>query len=703
MIAQQVAGKAVRDAVFLSTYNVHHLPHAMAAASVLSLVVVAFVPMVTARVTPRRLMPILFAASGVGLILEWLLFAVSHHLGAIAIYIHTSVFGPIIITTFWSLINERFDPHTAKAAVARIGGGGTLGGVLGGLAAWRAASFIGIHSSIVMLAVINLLCFASVLAIRAPVVGPTAKGEEGRTVGDAIGLLRTAPFLRNLAILVMVGAILSSVLDYILGVQAVEDIGRGPELLAFFSLFGLVVSVLSFGVQAVLGRVAVEKVALAAHIAVLPGVVILGGAVGLAVPGLASAAILRGAEMVQRNTLFRSAYELLYTPVPELQKRATKALIDVGFDRAGTVVGSVITMVLIYVVAAERRQQVLLGAVVVLALATLPVIRNLHRGYVAALEARLRAEQADGDASAVEPEEPAREKLLHHVATIEPHDDDRGVAHEHLEAPSALLEIEAALLSGDDKQARSALERLDAKMLPAVANAILLLAHKTLYRDARAALRRLTPVVTGQLIDAMTSSEMEFAIRRRIPPILVVSPSQRVADGLVIALADPRFEVRYAAGRALMCVVERTTELYLPHERIEKIILVEVAHEQKVAATIDEESLSDEMTAPLDVMMRDRVSRALEHVFTLLAVLLGREAVRICFRALHQDDDRHRGTALEYLQTVLPSDLRDAIWPSLGETGLLPSVRPAAEVLASLTKTMSTEGDGPRAKATPDL
>ena len=44
MIAQQVAGKAVRDAVFLSNYKAVHLPHAMALGAALSLVAAAGMP-----------------------------------------------------------------------------------------------------------------------------------------------------------------------------------------------------------------------------------------------------------------------------------------------------------------------------------------------------------------------------------------------------------------------------------------------------------------------------------------------------------------------------------------------------------------------------------------------------------------------------------------------------------------------------------
>ena len=44
--------------------------------------------------------------------------------------------------------------------------------------------------------------------------------------------------------------------------------------------------------------------------------------------------------------------------------------------------------------------------------------------------------------------------------------------------------------------------------------------------------------------------------------------------------------------------------------------------------------------------------------------------------------------ALEYLQTVLPPELRDAIWPLLGEENALYSVRPARDVLNDLTRAL---------------
>jgi AAA family ATP:ADP antiporter len=84
--------------------------------------------------------------------------------------------------------------------------------------------------------------------------------------------------------------------------------------------------------------------------------------------------------------------------------------------------------------------------------------------------------------------------------------------------------------------------------------------------------------------------------------------------------------------------------------------------------------------------LKDRIDRSLEHVFTILSVHLEREPLRMAFRALHTDDKRHRGTALEYLQTILPSELRDAVWPMLGEHEPLPEPRSAQEILDDLAR-----------------
>ena len=156
------------------------------------------------------------------------------------------------------------------------------------------------------------------------------------------------PFLRALAALMALGSASSTLLDYTFSAKATQLLGTGPSLLAFFSLFGIAVSILSFIIQIGVGKVAIEKLGLMANVAALQILVVGGCALALLSPGMNSVTLLRGAEMIHRNSLFKSAYELFYTPIPDARRRVTKTIIDVGFDRIGTVLGSGVTLLVLW-------------------------------------------------------------------------------------------------------------------------------------------------------------------------------------------------------------------------------------------------------------------------------------------------------------------------------------------------------------------
>ena len=69
-----------------------------------------------------------------------------------------------------------------------------------------------------------------------------------------------------------------------------------------------------------------------------------------------------------------------------------------------------------------------------------------------------------------------------------------------------------------------------------------------------------------------------------------------------------------------------------------------------------------------DELLRDRANRSLEHVFTLLALILPKDPLKVAFKALHTDDQHLRGTALEYLESSLPPEIRRPLWPYLEDT-----------------------------------
>jgi hypothetical protein len=67
----------------------------------------------------------------------------------------------------------------------------------------------------------------------------------------------------------------------------------------------------------------------------------------------------------------------------------------------------------------------------------------------------------------------------------------------------------------------------------------------------------------------------------------------------------------------------------------------------------------------VDRFIRQRAGQSMAHVFTLLSLVLNPEPLQIAFRGLHVEDPLLRGTALEYLESVLPPPIRVRLWPFL--------------------------------------
>ena len=132
MIAQQVAGKATRDALFLSSFSVRVLPAMMAASAVISLLAVMWLSRMMLRHSPAKVVPAAFAVGCAALLVTWGLTFTAPRVAAIVLYLYTTLFGAAVISAFWSLVNETFDPHTSRRAVSAITSGGTLGGCSAG-------------------------------------------------------------------------------------------------------------------------------------------------------------------------------------------------------------------------------------------------------------------------------------------------------------------------------------------------------------------------------------------------------------------------------------------------------------------------------------------------------------------------------------------------------------------------------------------
>jgi hypothetical protein len=689
LIAQQVGGKATRDAFYLSNFDVTTLPTMIMVAAGISIAVVLLASGAMARLGPTRLVPVGLAVSGVLYLAEWVIALKEPRIAAVLVYLHSAVIGLVLISGFWTLITERFDPRTAKRRVNRIAAGGTLGGILGGLIADRmGASFtvitmLPILGAFHVLAAIMVRLFEQVTAVS-PGEIPSSRSET--TSGDpryGLRVLKEVPYLRDLALLVTLTTTSGIFVAYVFQVEAVAAFQDGESLIRFFAVFYTAISVITFLMQSTLSRRLLERIGLTRTVATQPLITALTSLVALFVPGLRSTAFARGAISVLGNSTFRSGYELHFSAIPKKKKRATKTIIDVGFNRLGDAIGGgLVKLVLLLGFVSVR--PTLLALAVATGLGAVLVVRRLQRGYVQALEESLLNRAVDLNMTDVT-DSTTRLTVLKTISGLK---IDSRVVKELKEkagpktpsAPSADVEPVPApvtddpvvakileLRSGDPARVKRYLSQrafLDPATVPLV---IRLLAWDEVAEQAIRALASVGSRISGQLADALLDPDEEFSIRRRVPRVLVAISTEQSARALFSGLSDKRFEVRFQCGRALARMQAAGLTLPVTRDGVYAVVMNEVKVDRRVweSRRLLERLDDSRESVFVDEVLRDRANRSLEHVFTVLSLTLPQEPLKVAFRGLHTTDLSLRGTALEYLESVLPQMVRQSLWPFL--------------------------------------
>ena len=689
VLSSFVASKAARDAILLSTFDVEQLPLFVGASAALSIPFALVAGRMFVRFSPGRLLPLMNLLSAGLLIGEWWIAKRDPAVAAVLVFLHLGLFGAVLVSGFWSIINERFDVQSAKRVVGRIGVGATFGGILGSVIAERAAVHLEANAILVVLAMLQGIC-AIVLRILASDEPQRPRAPEALAPLAAIRTIVRTSLLRNLAFVVVLGAIGAAALDFVFKAKVVES---EADILRFFALYHLVTSVVTAIVQLLLAQRVLQGIGVARTIGVLPFTVTGFGLAAVLLGGLIPAMLARSAEAVMRSSVFRAGYELLYAPLPDDQKRSTKVVLDVGAERVGDLLGAQLVAVLVYY--ASTHTPVLIAGICAGVLAFAFAWR-VPRAYTTALAHSLVEQTKDEpDAPNIRLDDPLRFTGLGTAMMTETGADmtalsllglkaadirkldEEPVVNEVVipasrkSAPPApsesirhdpVLDHIAALRSRDRARIR---EVLDGEITPELVPHILpLVAWNDVAPAALTALVPLAPRCTGMIVDALLDPARDFAIRRRLPAVLTAGDPDLAAWGLWRAIADTRFEVRYRCGRALLELREAGHPMPFETRDIHELIERELSVEQTVLRSyrlLD----TDRDNPDADVLANAATSTALTHIFNLLGLALPPEPVRIALQSLHASDRELRATALEYLESALPPQLAEKLSPLL--------------------------------------
>jgi hypothetical protein len=679
VVAGFVAGKAARDAILLSNFGIKTLPIFVAISALIAMPIILIAGRLMTRFGPARLMPALNLISAACAVAEWFLLARYPRSTTIAIYFHLSTSGAVLVSGFWSIINERFDVQSAKRHIGRIGMGATLGGIAGGVIAERTAVYLAPDAILLVLAGLQLASAATLHLSRDTSLRPPSSPR------FALGVVTRSRLLRNLGIVVVLGAVAAGVLDYVFKADLVATASK-VGLLRSLAIYYTVTSVLTAIVQVAVCGPLIARLGVPRSVATLPLVVTAFGLVALAIPAAFAAVIARGAETITRSSIYRAGYELLYAPLPEADKRPTKIVLDVGAERIGDVVGAQIVGLIVYLMV-EPRIGLLIATVATGAIAVVFALR-LPRSYTLALEDSLVA-RGDPDpegAAKLLATWPIGGPIVGQAGDLSPlplRILDHSRRQRPAVAPTAaqrdhVSRTIAELRSHDPGRIKRA---LTTQLTPELAALVIeLVARDDVGREALAALRTIAPRCTGMVVDALLDQTRELTVRRRLPEVLFAGEPAHAAWGLWRGLVDPSFEVRYRCGAVLSRLASSGRLAPVTSETVFEAVRRELVTDP---IAWNNQRVAEDRIIAYDAGERDEAwhsysGSALEHVFTVLGLALPAEPLRIALHAVQTDDSALRETALEYLESILPADVRIQLWPLLENDGM--TARPAVSV-----------------------
>jgi hypothetical protein len=678
VVASFLAAKAARDATLLTRFSIKSLPLFIGISAALALPLIILAGKLMVRFGPHRLVPAMNAVSGVVAIVEWLL--ISHYPRPIAVitFIHLNIASAILVSGFWSIVNERFDITSAKRHIGQIGMGATLGGILGGVIAERTAVYLEPDAILGVLGGMQLVCAVTLYAFgRGDVKIHVDPEKPTVSTWAALGGVARSSLLRKAGLVVVITAIGAGALDYVFKFDIVGHDSKA-SLLRQLALFYTATNIITAVVQVGLCGPILTWLGVPRTVSTLPYALTGFSLLALFIPVTGTATVARSAELVTRNSLYRAGYELLYAPLPTDQKRPTKVVLDVGADKLGDILSAQLVGGIV-LFAADARTGLLLCAVIAGAISIFVTLR-LPRSYTKALESSL-LEAVGGTAAlandAAEPwvsltEMPSlghpgevvplrlrkRKRKQPNVDVVTPQSDANTSTVPN--TTEGLIRLVTELRSNDAARIHRALA--EPLALDAAPLAIELVgAGDHIARDACAALRVIAPRCTGLLVDAMLDLTRDEKLRRRLPVIIAAGAPELAVWGLWRGLGDPSFDVRYYCSTALSSFAADLRVGHLGREEVFEYVRKDLQVDRDEWRS---RKLTGDPVIELDIRDTDF---GLAHVFRVLGLVLPAEPLTIALHAVQTDDASLRGVALEYLEGVLPPDVRAQLWPLIDE------------------------------------
>lgn len=308
-------------------------------------------------------------------------------------YTGVAIYAVLATSQFWVLANLVFNVREAKRLFGFIGAGAITGGIFGGYLTTILAPFMGNENLIFVAAFFLVLCFPLLDKIWKTKVSVLNVFKQKKRISvseeNPLKLILSSKHLTYLAAIIAVGVITARLVDYQFSYIAGERITDSDELTSFFGFWLSSFNVASLFLQLFLTRKIVGVWGVGFSLLLLPILVFLGGLLFFVFPELWVVILLKASDASLKQSINKSAVELIALPLPFQLKKKTKSYIDVVVDSIATGIAGCILIFLIK--GLEVSPMYIMGLIVLLTFTWTYFVFKVRKEYFLSFKKNLEA------------------------------------------------------------------------------------------------------------------------------------------------------------------------------------------------------------------------------------------------------------------------------------------------------------------------
>ena len=258
------------------------------------------------------------------------------------IYIFVAIYGLLVTSQFWLIANTVYNIREAKRAFGFIGAGGIAGGIFGGYFTSVLASMMP-SEYILFVAAFLVLCCVPLYQIfwkrEHSISGEISRGrkKESETRGQTpFTIIRNSKLLLFITVVTGLSVLIAKLIDYQYSDFATKMMDDTEKLSSFFGIWLSNISIFSLIIQLFLTERILKFFGVGSTLLIMPATLLLGSVVLLIIPELWVVVFIKVADGSFKQSVNKSAKELIFMPVPFEAKKKTKSFIDVVVDSIAT-------------------------------------------------------------------------------------------------------------------------------------------------------------------------------------------------------------------------------------------------------------------------------------------------------------------------------------------------------------------------------